>query len=77
MTTDLVAIVHQIVNCNQSFEHNHPVGILSSLNQNVGHLWHGHVRLIGALQQIWHKSVTIITVIIKQNIYELNGKLFY
>jgi len=54
-TANLIAIVHQIVHWNKSFEHNHPVGILSTLNQKVGHLWHWYIRLIGALQQVWQK----------------------
>ena len=56
MTTNLISIVHQIMNCNKWFKHNHPVGVLSTLNEYISHLWHWYVRLIGALQQIWHKK---------------------
>jgi len=56
MPTDLIAIIHKIVYSNESFEHYHPVRTLSTLNQMVGHFWHWHIRLIGALQQIYQKK---------------------
>lgn len=31
---------------------NHPARVLGSLDQQVGERWNGHVRLVGAVQQV-------------------------
>ena len=36
----LVAVVHDVVNCDEGFKYNHPVVDLCSLNEQIGHLWH-------------------------------------
>ena len=38
---------------------NHPARVLGSLDQQVGERWNGHVRLVGAVQQVWEIQLVL------------------
>lgn len=54
----LVAVHHEVVGGDKSFEDHHPAGVGCALKQRVRQLGNVHVHLIGAVDQIWpgHKK---------------------
>lgn len=56
----LVAVHHEVVGGDKSFEDHHPAGVGCALKQRVRQLGNVHVHLIGAVDQIWpgHKKKT-------------------
>lgn len=48
----LVAVHHEVVCGDQSFENHHPAGVAHPLHQRVGHLGDVHVGVLGGLDQI-------------------------
>ena len=38
---------------------NHPARVLGSLDQQVGERWNGHVRLVGAVQEVWTQQLVL------------------
>lgn len=54
----LVAVHHEVVGGDKSFEDHHPAGVGCALKQRVRQLGNVHVHLIGAVDQIWpgHKN---------------------
>lgn len=50
--TYLVSIAHEVVYSDERFEDDDPRGVLRALDQQVGHLRDGYVRLERAVQQV-------------------------
>ena len=62
----LIAIAHEVVGGDECLVDDHPAGVLSSLDQQVGQRWDRHIWLVGAVQQVckqlivlWKESETI------------------
>ena len=48
----LIAVAHEVMGGDEGLVDNHPARVLGSLDQQVGERWNGHVRLVGAVQQV-------------------------
>ena len=49
----LVAIAHEVVGGDERLVDHHPARVLRSLDQQVGQRRDRHVRLVGAVQEVW------------------------
>ena len=52
----LVAIVHDVMYCDQSLVCDHPVSVLGAFYQQVGQLGDGDIWLVGTLDQVCKQS---------------------
>lgn len=50
--TNLVAVAHEVMDCDEGLEDDDPGLHLCPLDEEVGKLWDGHIGLVGTLQQI-------------------------
>ena len=48
----LVSVAHHVVDCDQTFEDDDPVGVLHSLKEQVSQVRDRHIRFLGATEQI-------------------------
>ena len=48
----LVSVAHHVVDCDQTFEDDDPVGVLYSLKEQVCQVRDRHIRFLGATEQI-------------------------
>ena len=55
-----VSIAHQMVYSDERFESDHPARVLSTLDQQVGHLWNRYVYFGRALQEIWKERKNVV-----------------
>lgn len=55
-SADLISVTHEVVNGDETFEDDDPVGVLGALEQQVGQGRYRHVRLLCAVKEIWKKS---------------------
>lgn len=53
ISTDLIAIDHEVVCCNEGFEDDHPAGVGGPLKQGVSQLRNVHIHLVGTVDEIY------------------------
>ncbi len=49
----LVSVAHKVVGGDEGLEHDNPVRVLCTFNQQVGQSRYGYIRLVRAVQQIY------------------------
>lgn len=59
VSTDLIAVDHEVVCRDEGFEDDHPAGVGGPLKQRVSQLRNVHVHLVGTVDEIYRGDKTM------------------